>query len=659
MSTHHANSFYNWCLSGTLAGSLILGGSVLSQAGPLTFSGKSKGTPPAQTEMQKQLAKRDRAATLGAAGAVEDRPVTAEESGANAEARIAQSAKTIKLNFLESSWANVLSSYAEQAGVKLVVEPNLVPRSRFTRRDRSFYTQGDALNILNKELFKFDLKLVTEGERLVLRDIHKMAPNYRRPPVSGTVLTPQHELPESSLQAAFPDRQPKRISQVETADAEEAPISGEAVRGSNSRIQLTAGTATSPYLDPNEANLLQIPIRNRKSKDIANVLYRAFEKNCELINNGPDDLPAIRVYDPLPKTKQVAGRIPLAPPKRTVRFTLAMDHAQSQMTIQAPASTARAVAGMVRKLDTTDDRGETVRLFSSERGDQVEATAEMVQDQLNRMARARRMAPPIDKALAFQGDNLPQDEAQPDAQAEEQDPRPRQPARGDAGQPAEKGLSPDLLGGIKGDVTVESVPELGVMILRGNQKDVDQVMTIIREIEKLSAGTAPDVHLVLLKNSNSEALAELLTQVYERLNGRRQRGATGGQAANASQQVSVIPVVKPNAILIVASSVDMESLLKLTEELDQPVDPLAEFQMFRLKSAVASQVLETIETFYADRKGLGSRVLAVADVRTNGVLVHARPSDLKEVAALIKEIDLGEVAAVNQMKIIPLKNAVA
>ncbi|MDB5334810.1 MAG: type and secretion system protein, partial [Planctomycetaceae bacterium] len=58
-------------------------------------------------------------------------------------------------------------------------------------------------------------------------------------------------------------------------------------------------------------------------------------------------------------------------------------------------------------------------------------------------------------------------------------------------------------------------------------------------------------------------------------------------------------------------------------------------------------------------KGLGARVLAVADVRTNSVLVHARPSDLTEVAALVKELDQGTTAAVSQMKIFPLRNAVA
>ncbi len=661
MSLRRSNSFLNWSLTGTLAGSLILSGAVHSQAGPFSLPGRSAS----KTNSQQNLVEHEQAARVITTKAEDQASGTAADSNADAEARIVQNVKSVRLNFLESSWKSVLASYAEQAGVELVADPKLIPRSRFTRRDRSFYTHSEALKILNRELQQFDVKLVPQADKLVLMDLPSSGPKYRRPTVSGGGLVTEHELPESQIPPAFETRKtPRRIvdstdSDVETADGRAIPISTDSSDVPAGRIQLTAATE-SPSLDPRAATMMSVQMTHRPTKDIANVLYQAFQKHADLLSDGPDGLPAIRVYDPAPKTKQAVGKIALAPPKKTVKFTIAMDHSRGRLTIQAPAVTARAVASMVRKLDAPDPVHTSVQLFASAYGERVETMAEMVQKQLTRISRARNRGPSLDQALAFQGDGAQPANGNDDQQAAPADGQPEAPAN--PRQPGEKppGLSPDLIGGLKGDVAVESVPELGVMILRGNQKDVDRVMEIIREIEKLSAGATPDVHLLMLKNTNSEALAELLTQVYERLNGRRRpAGGTGAAATGGSQSVTILPVVKPNAVLIVAAEADMEAILRLADELDQPVDPDAEFQMFRLKSGVAEQVLETIQAFYEERKGLGARVLAVADVRTNSVLVHARPSDLKEVANLIKELDQVDSASVSRMKIFPLKNAVA
>ncbi|MDB5336278.1 MAG: gspD, partial [Planctomycetaceae bacterium] len=599
MTSRRMNSFQNWCLTGTVASSLILGGSVLSQAGPLRLPGKSTSKAQSQTELQKQIAERKQAEADAELETELQTPITAEESQSKAEQKIAKSSKRVQLNCMEASWKSVIDRYAEQTGMELIAEPGLFPKDRYTRRDRSYYTAEEALKIINRELQKFDLKLVSKAKHLVLMELAAAAPNYRRPELQGDKLVAEHSLRPSTIKPAFPDRNtPKRI-EVDTVDERAVPISTESVDLGPQRIQLAGGAEPAAEIAPRSAALVPVTIQHRRTKDIANVLYRAFEKNCEMISDGPDGLPAIRVYEPLVKTAQVAGKMPLAAPKRVLRFTLAIDHANGELLIQAPRPMARAVASMIRKLDVPPVRGASVQLFASEKYDQIETMAELVQTQIAVLAKAQRRAPAIQRAVAYQGDDPQLEAVQPD------EPADAQPAEGDAVQqprdannpppPGNKPQLPDLLGGLKGDVTVESVPDLGVMILRGNQKDVDAVMGIIREIEKLSAGTAPDVHLLLLKNSNSESLAELLSQVYERLSTRRQRG-TGNQgaAANANNpQVTIIPVVKPNAILIVASEADMESVLKLAEELDQPVDPGAEFQMFRLKSAIAEQVLQT------------------------------------------------------------------
>ena len=160
--------------------------------------------------------------------------------------------------------------------------------------------------------------------------------------------------------------------------------------------------------------------------------------------------------------------------------------------------------------------------------------------------------------------------------------QPRDAAEMDS--PSNKSKSPSISGPLKGDVTVE---ELGdVLILRGNEADVEAVMRLIDQIGTMQAGSVPDVNVRPLKHVDGESMADLLTTVYERLN--RSRGRT---STDQSQQIVVIAVGKPNAVMVLASERDMPTVDKLIEQLDQPVDPSNEFEVFRLRYAVASQVL--------------------------------------------------------------------
>ncbi|GIS62082.1 MAG: hypothetical protein CM1200mP2_43070 [Planctomycetaceae bacterium] len=85
-----------------------------------------------------------------------------------------------------------------------------------------------------------------------------------------------------------------------------------------------------------------------------------------------------------------------------------------------------------------------------------------------------------------------------------------------------------------------------------------------------------------------------MTSVYETLNNART------QAGQRSQTVTVVPVVKPNAVLILAPDSDLRAIIDLAMELDQPVDPSTEFEIFRLKHAPASQVSAMLEDFYQE-----------------------------------------------------------
>ena len=134
---------------------------------------------------------------------------------------------------------------------------------------------------------------------------------------------------------------------------------------------------------------------------------------------------------------------------------------------------------------------------------------------------------------------------------------------------------------------------LDVLVLRGNTQDVEQVMEIINQIERLSAETKPAIELLPMKNVDCQAMAALVQDLYDKVFLSRQGS------------VSITPIVKPNAMLIVGRPENVRTVKDLIERLDQPVDPNTQFQVFHLKYASAAAAQNTIEQFYSNRAALG------------------------------------------------------
>lgn len=217
-------------------------------------------------------------------------------------------------------------------------------------------------------------------------------------------------------------------------------------------------------------------------------------------------------------------------------------------------------------------------------------------------------------------------------------------------------------GELLGPVQIEFVEGLDVIVLRGADRDVERVMQIIEQIEQLSAVTTPTVEVYPLKNVESRALGALLTRLYSQVLGPR------------IGDVSITPLVKPNALLLVGRPENVRMAIELIQRLDQPVAPATRFEVFPLKNASAADAKTMIDQFLGQtateeqqQQGqqaqamptLAPTALVVADVRTNSLIVSASPRDLTEISELVTRIDSPSGTAVDQVRVFPLRNAVA
>ena len=234
-----------------------------------------------------------------------------------------------------------------------------------------------------------------------------------------------------------------------------------------------------------------------------------------------------------------------------------------------------------------------------------------------------------------------------------------QNSEGATDAPAADGAGQETVGGggALGNVDIRFIPELGQIIIQGSARDVEKVKGLIAQIEEQAKLTSPEIEIVSLKNADNNAVAALLTQLYEDVLSSRQG------------DVSITALDSPNSLLLIGRKEAIDSLKELINKIDQPVEPSSRLRVFRLQNASASDAEATIRGFFSDqpsadgggdlRPGLGPRVRILADYRTNSLIVSAAPRDMTEVTRLINEIDVTQTAAQSELKVFPLRNASA
>ncbi len=247
----------------------------------------------------------------------------------------------------------------------------------------------------------------------------------------------------------------------------------------------------------------------------------------------------------------------------------------------------------------------------------------------------------------------------------------------------------NALPGFRGSVVTESLPELGYLIVNvNNRADLEQVLEIIRQLSAAAEKAQPKIEMVPLEYGDATAIVNILNQVYARLvmnvtgplsllpprtgggGGGQQQGALGaqqqgggGQQGNLPISLMLIPMPRFNSIMVVASGMRMDDIIKEIKKLDRKNSPQAQAFAFPLHKASAQTVATMLNSFYTQRypgeAALQHQIRFSFDTSSNQVFVQAGPEDLEEIRGLIERIDTTVSGAVNDLRVVRLRNALA
>jgi type II secretion system protein D len=335
-----------------------------------------------------------------------------------------------------------------------------------------------------------------------------------------------------------------------------------------------------------------------------------------------------------------------------LRFTI-NDGAGAQVLIAAHPKT-----GEVRLVGRPEQRRGWAQVVAA-----LDSPAPRGSSDITQLIAADKAAAPKIKQTV--GALLAQAQPQPRLGQQRQPSAPEQPApRTDANA---AGQDPNAIApvaeseGLLGPVQIETIEGTDFFVVRGNPKDVEKVMEVIRQIEAMSRVSEPQVTVHPLKYVDAESMANLLARMF----GPVPEG--GFSLAPFYGSLLPLPLGNPNAVLLIGGPGTVAKAEELLQKLDVPGESMTQFEVFALKNANAEQALAVVERLFAVEQTqqtqpappLTPRAMAIAEPRTNSIIVRAGPRDMDAVRKLLAELDRPGGAKVNEIRVFPLKNALA
>ena len=196
-------------------------------------------------------------------------------------------------------------------------------------------------------------------------------------------------------------------------------------------------------------------------------------------------------------------------------------------------------------------------------------------------------------------------------------------------------------------VQVEMLPEIDAIILRGRDKQLEDLAEIIKQLDEASRQAQPEIEVLLLQHVDSQALASVILTAQQSVLATRQGRVTATALNN------------PNALLMIGWGEALQVAKELISKLDRPVPPSSTFDVIQLKHAQASQVQTQLQNIFQTRGGLSPVIQTAIDARINALIVHAAPRDLEEIKLLVARLDVARGDVVLQTKVYEIRHSLA
>ncbi len=185
----------------------------------------------------------------------------------------------------------------------------------------------------------------------------------------------------------------------------------------------------------------------------------------------------------------------------------------------------------------------------------------------------------------------------------------------------------------------------GMLIITETMSNIQKLLGIIKVLDVESR--EDEVAFIPLVNASAEAIAKILTNVYQKNTVQQRAGAVG----RSSDSIIVVPYDRVNALIVLANTNELKRVKRLIAVLDTEVQRAeGDIRVYYLQNATAVDLAKVLNdlpeelakdgTTPGKAAAISKNVRVMADAETNSLIIRATKDEYMVLEDVIKQLDI-------------------
>ncbi|MBN1344497.1 MAG: hypothetical protein JXQ73_17540 [Phycisphaerae bacterium] len=197
------------------------------------------------------------------------------------------------------------------------------------------------------------------------------------------------------------------------------------------------------------------------------------------------------------------------------------------------------------------------------------------------------------------------------------------------------------------------------LVISGSRDVLSQAGSLLEQLDVESDTPSRDIIPYPLKFSSAAKVADILTDLFQ------EKRRSGGRGVTQGTEPFVRADDTANILIVSASKEDHKVVESLLKHIDVKSEASQRMEVFPLEKAQAEELQQVIEDLYSQQqtargrggRGAGPGVSLSTDPQTNSLIVWAPPSEMEDIAKLVKQLDTTNPKDETRVRIFRLKQA--
>ena len=204
---------------------------------------------------------------------------------------------------------------------------------------------------------------------------------------------------------------------------------------------------------------------------------------------------------------------------------------------------------------------------------------------------------------------------------------------------------------------VSTYSQTNTILLTDTSSNIHHIAKIIANMD--IPGAQPEISVMRLKHASANEVGQQIVQIMSKSQtGLSPQGRSGrGRTVTAQSQLNVLPDLRTNSLIVLASAKETEIIEGLLMRLDieRPMEANS-IHVVYLENATAKEMAKSLSGAVAKLSksvsaGKGEPVLITADESTNALIITASAQDFKAVGEMITKLDIVREQVLVEMRI--------